>query len=419
MTKNVWPQFQHVGDFEEVVSSLRQHVGGVATGVPGKGKRIAIRFGSSPVIEARYSGEGNPVLEVPGLSSCDVAKLAAACQALLVSKTRWITVAMEVDATVDGVFVCHHLRIRPAPDSERWISSMESLPRGPQGYPVTGSARPNPLLVDLAYDGTEANSAVDFMRLDRSAREAEGLVMIGLWPIPRPTRRSSNPSLTILWDEAARELRSARLYRGFAHSELDGGPRDVPPPLPEGAPFPAIEHERFALGPVGLEPPHRLWIHPGFSSIVETVRTLSKSTRQALGRALHWLEVGMGSTSPTLQVVACACAIEALLPSGDVEKCRQCNHDLLKISARFKDFVRRYAATPASEGFLDLVYSARSRLVHGSHLYEIDETPFAFLSQSSFDSLAARWVARTAIVNWLWERSQGKQTAKRAAMDGS
>ncbi len=414
MTHNAWPYFQHLGDFEEVVSSLQLPLGVGSSGVPGKHK--AIRFGSHPEIEAGYSGAGNPVLKVPGLSKPDLEHLAAECQDLLATETRWFTVAMEVAAVVEGVFAAPQMRIRPAPNPERWISPTESFPpraRLTQGEPVSAQA----LLVDVAYESTPANPFVDFRRRDRAAREAEGLVMLGLWPMPKPLRRSTNPSFALLWDAAASEQRSARLHWGFNHPELTGSPRLELSALPEIALLPEVEHMRFARGPLDLVPSHRVWVHEGFARMVETARSFETSERQALGRALCWLEVGNGSTSPTLQVVAYACAIEALLPPGPVETCAECGLANLKISSRFKAFVRRYASADDSRGFLDLVYGARSQLVHGSLLYEIDEGPFASMSSGYHDSLASRWVARAAIVNWLWERSSDKTQASVSKRD--
>lgn len=400
MKKNLWPHFMHLGEFEEVVSALMLHFNGASTGIPGK--IDALLLGSPPQIEVRYSLNGKPIIQASELSNSDLEKLVAACHVILTPEIRWVTVAMEIDAKVTGVFVHPDLRIRALPDQEKWISKTNFVPPVVRNmFPI--SQNPNPILIDLSYTGTKTPGLANDMRLHRAAREAEGLAMIGIWPMPRPTRRISNCSFTLVWDEDIGDLRSARLMKGFAHPDLNWAGSTAPPCLSENEPFPTIEHERFAQGPLDLEPADIVWIHPHMDKIIDRARTLSKETRRSLGRALHWLELGMESQSPTIQVVACASAIEALLPKTDVDKCKECNQDRFKVSSRFKDFVRKYATTPSSVNFLDLVYQARSRLVHGSHLYEIDEPPFSFGARSRRESMTARWVARAAIINWLWE----------------
>ena len=369
---------------------------------PIPGKQKAIRIESDPVIEARYSTKNNPIIEAPKLSESALGDLIQACGDMLTPIRRWTTIAMEIDAPVKNVFTHSILQIRPVQDLDRWMTSIASFPEISIFPQLSPNSHPNPILIDVAYDGVKSN-IVEVNRRNRAADQAETLVAIGLWPMPRSIRRLHHPSLTLIWDSVMQETYTARLARGFSHPDLAGSGRETDIPVPKGQAFPSIDHEIFVRGPVERSSNDAPFLHPEFARILDAVTMLPALSRQALGRALHWLSFAVMSRSTTLQVIACASAIEALLPKTEVMKCETCKQDIYKISARFRDFVKTYATTPHSTEFLDIIYSARSKLLHGDLLYEADEPLFSFASRSFVQSHAAHQVARMAILNWLWE----------------
>lgn len=404
MARNLWSDFEGLGEFEEVIAALVAHTGGDNSGVPGR--RNASRFGRNPQFEARYSNRGNPILEAtPEISAQALNALIERCRELLAPVPRWFTTALEVDASVGGSFADAEFVLRPVPDMENWLLPLQSLPEA-AGAPLVYTRLPNVFLLDVLYLGSGGFNVIDWMRRDRAVREMESLIMIGVWPMARPSRRYHAPSFVTIWDPANHELRGARLSRGLAHPSLRRGAHAAgeTPNMPA---LRMVSHENFVSGPIPDADPVQLVVHEQLGEMVRSARSLPTSERKALARALHWLEVATTTNIATVQVVAAACAIEALVPSAAAEPCTMCGQDRLRVTARFNEFVQRHAADENARDLSDFLYPARSRLVHGTHQYEIDDHPMGILGEGWIETSASIHIARKSILNWLWQRTTG------------
>ena len=134
--------------------------------------------------------------------------------------------------------------------------------------------------------------------------------------------------------------------------------------------------------------------------------------RNKLLRAAYWCDLGYASwdTSKSLSFIASINAVESLFPKPEGNhRCSTCgkSHRGRGPSEMFRDYVERYAATEGGEK-RTAIYTARSKLVHGTELHPFDK-PNRWLSESKDweylglhdDALA---VAKTAIRNWFLEQ---------------
>jgi len=118
--------------------------------------------------------------------------------------------------------------------------------------------------------------------------------------------------------------------------------------------------------------------------------------------------MGLEATSRSLAVTSFAASVEALLDgshSPGVGKCSKCGQPEYRINARFEDFLTHYAGKALRKEFLHQVYAARSNLVHGTRLYEVDEPLFSVLESGDVDYLVALAAVRAALLNWLLEQA--------------
>lgn len=400
---DLWPDLQHLGDPQEVFVALRGVVGGPGTGTPNRP-----RFGPWPdatgvVFEPRISNKDRPIVASSAqLSDSRRRELVTACAEALASRAGWLTIAMEVSARPTGAFVHADLQVRPVPDVEEYLLDDVHAPFWNEELEHQPHLRP--LLVDLKFE-VPNSPFVKTMRLLRAAADAEGMVSLGLWPSPGSLRRSRKMGFCTVWDKLTQKLKSARLFRGFYHPDLEGLPRDSPPAVESADRLPTVEPQRFANGPVDLEPVGNLWVSCAFGQMLDARRGLDSSLSRKFSRSLHWFVEGQNCDSSTMRVVSFASAIEALLPDATQEPCWSCGQPKYGISRAFNDFVERYAKTPDSAQFLPLVYKARSKIVHGDIVHEVDQPMFALHTTSWRDSLVAWSVTRRGLINWLLEQS--------------
>lgn len=395
--RNIWNEFKKLGPPREVFAALNEVVGGNRTG---NFDRVKIGpWGPKKVnFVTRFSNKGNAMIEVDnGLETTEIKNLVSECQKLLTGGDAWFSIPLEVNARVEGAFDHPDMRVRPVPDLDNWTLLSVSppfwnveLPHQPLVYP---------LFIDVRYR-TASSSFIDSMRRDRAAREAKGLAALGLWPMPRNVPTSSRASWSIVWDENRSKTLSARLHRGFYHPDLGINP--VLTPLSSAHPnLPSIKHSQFVDGPLGLEPPGRLWASEMFGAMLDARNTMDFETREKLARSLHWFTEAVSSDSYTLQVVTFASAIECLLTKTDPETCSSCGQEVFGVHKNFKSFIDKFASTKESEEYLSLVYSARSKLVHGENVYEVDEPVFSIMNRSGRDAIVTMSVTRRAVINWL------------------
>lgn len=398
---DLWPYLNHLGDPQEVFVALRGFVGGA-----GSGTFERPRFGPWPdergiMLEPRVSNVGTPIIAASAsLPPKRINELVAACSDALGSRPGWQTISMEVMARPTGAFAHADLQVRPVPDVDAYVLGEVHPPFWNQELDHQPMARP--ILVDFKFD-VPKSPFVKTMRLLRAAADAEGMASLGLWPSPSSLRRSRKMGFCLVWDHADQKLKSARLFRGFHHPDTEGEPKERPPELPLGAPMPLVEHDRFVGGPLDLEPPGILWASDRFAEMLETRGKLSPSLSRKFSRSLHWFVAGQDCDSSTMRVVSFASAIEALLPDSKAQVCGSCGQRKFSISRTFNDFVRKYAGTADSKQFLPLVYQARSNVVHGGLVHEIDEPMFTLHATSWRDSLIAWSVTRRTLINWLMD----------------
>lgn len=102
------------------------------------------------------------------------------------------------------------------------------------------------------------------------------------------------------------------------------------------------------------------------------------------------------------KLIALVSAIEPLIEPG--KRCVSCrNH--IGVTGRFSEFLGNYVSPPA--GIKDLymdIYQARSKVVHGSHRFEVDEPFLSIPLQSDLIPLAAWDSTKRGLINWLLKR---------------
>lgn len=122
---------------------------------------------------------------------------------------------------------------------------------------------------------------------------------------------------------------------------------------------------------------------------------LSKANRDRFGRAGFWMDMAsrQWTVSFSASFASLVIAIEAL---GERSQ---------KPSARFRDFIARYAPDASLENRRNEMYALRNEILHGSGLMEMDrDADFGWAppEQKEKDVMDELWgLARIAMRNWL------------------
>jgi hypothetical protein len=110
--------------------------------------------------------------------------------------------------------------------------------------------------------------------------------------------------------------------------------------------------------------------------------------------------------------IALVSAIECLIDKPKKEVCKYCGQQKYGVTKGFKEFLKKY--TPSFERQFprekELIYKVRSSLSHGLDMLMRDIEPWYFATNvraEEQDTLQRNlsFIARTAIYNWLWNRS--------------
>jgi len=193
-------------------------------------------------------------------------------------------------------------------------------------------------------------------------------------------------------------------------------PVEVTLPLSRPAGIPAIGvvdhqsyYERLHAGPA-----HELAVPDNLEASLDRVFALGESDRTRLERSVSWLmqAPGIWRVSGSASYAALVIAIEALLETRDPATCKHCGQPKYATTKRFTDFLRQYIpgidSHPKVRGRL---YDVRSKIVHGTELFEMDSEPWRHILNIKGDDEMqlyrdASQLVRVAIYNWLWSRDQ-------------
>lgn len=158
-----------------------------------------------------------------------------------------------------------------------------------------------------------------------------------------------------------------------------------------------VEHERY-FSELGI--PTSDFRIPDLVPLWQKYTELGRDDRLRFLRACASLSsVAQPGINDSQRVVALVAAIEPLL--SPAERCEACGAQT-GIARRFRTFLNEYVKPPpVVRDLYEGVYTARSKIVHGSRRFEVDEPFLGIQAQSDLLPLAAWDAAKRGVVSWL------------------
>ncbi len=162
-------------------------------------------------------------------------------------------------------------------------------------------------------------------------------------------------------------------------------------------------------GRLGVSVHETLTLPDSFAADVSQFVSLDIATRSRFLQGGQWVTASRDFWGSHMSAwyIAQVAVIETLAHQNDPpDRCSECGHDKKQgPTARFKDFLERYAPETGSRTEIDRLYSVRSGLVHGSSFLHHDSPfgsgmlAFATNERESMDRLSR--AVTLAMVNWL------------------
>lgn len=137
---------------------------------------------------------------------------------------------------------------------------------------------------------------------------------------------------------------------------------------------------------------------------IQLFHSLPSEEASAFVRACYWYALGIQFHSETsLATVAFATAVECLLPRLRPPSCKKCGKPLGPGPTQlFNRHVKRYGTViTALQKHRELLYKARSALVHGSHASRVDIDFMSANRHSENYHFLLEIVSQRSLINWL------------------
>ncbi len=173
-------------------------------------------------------------------------------------------------------------------------------------------------------------------------------------------------------------------------------------------PLEFIPHEEF-YADKGRSVGEPLKLPASLTGYLDTIFQLREDHKKKFFAAISTINMAMSiwNDSQSASFISLTTALEGLLPESKIY-CEICKQPVFSIAKRFKSFIEKYAPWEAeNKKALELLYSTRSQLAHGSLVFESD---IDYSGHLSFDLIShnqdhtwrrMRWIALSVVINWM------------------
>jgi len=262
----------------------------------------------------------------------------------------------------------------------------------------------HPLVVELAYPKSD-DYLVRIVRERFRSWELGLLLNLMLYgDVQAPGDR--HPHHWVLDDEGEhlpKYLNEGYWFPGFEAIAAEFSPTDAVSPMDE------IDDPVY-YGRIGISVDQRLDVPKSLTELLDRYFSLPSPERMSVLRAAYWLRHArdVWDLSHTAYYLAVINAVEVMLPDPSGERCPTCGLIRGKgPTVLFEEFLDSHAPrTEETEPSRKELYRARSKMSHGRVLLRSDvPRAWGVLEPAEWEerdrSLAARNLAKTAILNWL------------------